>query len=34
VKDFLEGKDGDKLEKVVFCTFVPKDVDAYNYWLP
>jgi O-acetyl-ADP-ribose deacetylase (regulator of RNase III) len=34
VKDFLEGEDGDKLEKVVFCTFVPKDVDAYNYWLP
>jgi O-acetyl-ADP-ribose deacetylase (regulator of RNase III) len=34
VKDFLEGKDGDKLEKVVFCTFVPKDVDAYNFWLP
>ena len=34
VKDFLEGEDGDKLEKVVFCTFVLKDVDAYNYWLP
>jgi O-acetyl-ADP-ribose deacetylase (regulator of RNase III) len=34
VKNFLEGEDGDKLEKVVFCTFVPKDVDAYNYWLP
>lgn len=34
VKDFLEGKDGDKLEKVVFCTFVQKDVDAYNHWLP
>jgi O-acetyl-ADP-ribose deacetylase (regulator of RNase III) len=34
VKDFLEGEDGDKLEKVVFTTFVPKDVDAYNYWLP
>jgi len=34
VKDFLEGKDGDKLEKVIFCTFVQKDVDAYNYWLP
>jgi len=34
VKDFLNGKDGDKLEKVVFCTFVPKDVDAYNHWLP
>jgi O-acetyl-ADP-ribose deacetylase (regulator of RNase III) len=34
VKDFLEGSDGGKLEKIVFCTFVPKDVDAYNYWLP
>ena len=34
VKDFLAGQDGDKLEKVVFCTFVQKDVDAYNYWLP
>lgn len=34
VKEFLEGDDGDKLEKVVFCTFVPKDVDAYNHWLP
>lgn len=34
VKDFLEGKDGDKLEKVIFCTFVPKDVNAYNKWLP
>ncbi|KAG4429521.1 hypothetical protein IFR05_014995 [Cadophora sp. M221] len=34
VKDFLEGTDGDKLEKVIFCTFVPKDVDAYNNWLP
>ncbi|PVH88059.1 A1pp-domain-containing protein [Cadophora sp. DSE1049] len=34
VKDFLEGKDGDKLEKIIFCTFVEKDVDAYNHWLP
>lgn len=34
VKDFLEGVDGDKLEKVIFCTFVQKDVDAYNHWLP
>lgn len=34
VKDFLEGVDGDKLEKVVFTTFVQKDVDAYDYWLP
>jgi O-acetyl-ADP-ribose deacetylase (regulator of RNase III) len=34
VKDFLEGEDGDKLEKIVFTTFVPKDVAAYNKWLP
>ena len=34
VKDFLESEDGDKLEKVVFTTFVQKDVDAYNRWLP
>lgn len=34
VKDFLEGEDGGKLERVVFTTFVQKDVDAYNYWLP
>ncbi|KAL2066325.1 hypothetical protein VTL71DRAFT_2396 [Oculimacula yallundae] len=34
VKDFLKGADGDKLEKIIFCTFVQKDVDAYNHWLP
>lgn len=34
VKDFLEGADGDKMDKIVFTTFVPKDVDAYNKWLP
>ena len=34
VRNFLAGPDGDKLEKVVFCTFVQKDVDAYNHWLP
>jgi len=34
VKEFLEGEDGDKLEKVIFCTFVQKDVDAYDDWLP
>lgn len=34
VKDFLDGKDGDKLEKVVFCNFVKNDMDAYNKWLP
>lgn len=34
VKKFLGGKDGDKLEKVVFTTFVIKDVNAYNHWLP
>ncbi len=34
VKQFLEGEDGDKLEKVIFCTFVQRDIDAYDYWLP
>ncbi|RDW80433.1 macro-containing protein [Coleophoma crateriformis] len=34
VKDFLEGGDGDKLNKVVFCTFADKDVAAYDEWLP
>ena len=34
VKKFLEGEDGDKLENVIFTTFVQKDVDAYNHWLP
>ena len=34
VKDFLEGADGGKLQKIVFTTFVPKDVAAYNEWLP
>lgn len=34
VKKFLESADGEKLEKVIFCTFVVKDVDAYNHWLP
>ncbi|RQM05179.1 hypothetical protein DH86_00003176 [Scytalidium sp. 3C] len=34
VKGFLEGNDGSKLEKVIFCTFAPKDVAAYNNTLP
>lgn len=34
VKEFLENKDGDKIDKVVFCTFVMKDVEAYDKWLP
>jgi O-acetyl-ADP-ribose deacetylase (regulator of RNase III) len=34
VKEFLESEDGSKLEKVIFTTFVQKDVDAYNTWLP
>ena len=34
VKKFLEGNDGNRLEKVVFTTFAAKDVDAYNHWLP
>ncbi|KAK6579660.1 hypothetical protein PZA11_007896 [Diplocarpon coronariae] len=34
VKNFLVGEGGEKLEKVIFCTFVLKDVEAYNHWLP
>jgi len=34
VKNFLEGADGDKMERVIFCTFVEKDVQAYDEWLP
>jgi O-acetyl-ADP-ribose deacetylase (regulator of RNase III) len=34
VKKFLAGEDGVKLDKVIFTTFVMRDVDAYNYWLP
>jgi O-acetyl-ADP-ribose deacetylase len=34
VRDFLEGENGDKLEKIVFCTFEKKDVNAYNAKIP
>lgn len=34
VKAFLEGENGDSLEKVIFVTFMPKDVRAYNELLP
>ncbi|KAI9732277.1 MAG: hypothetical protein M1818_007596 [Claussenomyces sp. TS43310] len=34
VKDFLETKDGVKLDKIVFCTFEKKDVIAYNETIP
>jgi O-acetyl-ADP-ribose deacetylase (regulator of RNase III) len=34
VKTFLRGENGGKIEKVVFCTFVEKDVRAYDYWIP
>ncbi|PQE20542.1 macro domain-containing protein [Rutstroemia sp. NJR-2017a BBW] len=34
VRDFLESEDGSKLESIVFCTFGPKDVAAYDKWLP
>ena len=34
VKEFLEGDDGDKLDNIIFTTFVQKDVNAYNKWLP
>ncbi|OHF02914.1 macro domain-containing protein [Colletotrichum orchidophilum] len=34
VREFLDGEDGDKLDKIVFCTFEMKDVKAYNETLP
>ncbi|KAI4216040.1 MAG: hypothetical protein LQ351_001536 [Letrouitia transgressa] len=34
VRHFLEGPDGAKLEKVVFCCFEKKDETAYREWLP
>jgi O-acetyl-ADP-ribose deacetylase len=34
VKGFLEGESGDQLDKVVFCTFVEKDVNAYDTLIP
>ncbi|KAM0326663.1 hypothetical protein ACHAQA_006532 [Verticillium albo-atrum] len=34
VRTFLEGPDGSKLSKIVFCTFEMKDVNAYNEALP
>lgn len=34
VDDFLRGPDGDKIERVIFCTFEMKDVHAYNDWIP
>jgi O-acetyl-ADP-ribose deacetylase (regulator of RNase III) len=34
VKEFLEGEDGDKLDKVAFCTFEMKDVIAYDKRIP
>lgn len=34
VKIFLEGENGEKLDKVIFCNFSQKDVDAYEQFLP
>lgn len=34
VRTFLEGENGDKIDKVVFCTFEMKDVIAYRDWIP
>lgn len=34
VKGFLEGESGGQLDKVVFCTFVEKDVNAYDTLIP
>ncbi|KFY25305.1 hypothetical protein V493_04719 [Pseudogymnoascus sp. VKM F-4281 (FW-2241)] len=34
VRGFLESDAGDKIDRVVFCTFEMKDVNAYNDWTP
>ncbi|KAF2964408.1 hypothetical protein GQX73_g9177 [Xylaria multiplex] len=34
VKDFLESKDGKKLDRIIFITFEEKDVSSYNRILP
>ncbi|KAK4249234.1 hypothetical protein C7999DRAFT_30286 [Corynascus novoguineensis] len=34
IRRFLEGPDGDKLDKVVIVTFEMKDVEAYNEFIP
>uniref|UniRef100_L2FQG2 Lrp16 family protein n=1 Tax=Colletotrichum fructicola (strain Nara gc5) TaxID=1213859 RepID=L2FQG2_COLFN len=34
VRKFLDGENGKKLDKIVFCTFEMKDVNAYNETLP
>ncbi|KAI1851515.1 hypothetical protein JX265_012403 [Neoarthrinium moseri] len=34
VKEFLDGENGSKMEKVVFVTFEEKDVRSYNMTLP
>lgn len=34
VRDFLESKDGDKMDMIVFTTFEKKDVLAYNESVP
>lgn len=34
VRKFLEGSDGEKLDRVVFCNFTEKDVKAYENLTP
>lgn len=34
VRAFLEGEQGSRIEKVIFCNFLQKDVDAYAYYMP
>ncbi|CAD6446368.1 1e8d168b-e760-44da-832c-5a386a288e7e [Sclerotinia trifoliorum] len=34
VRKFLESEKGSKMEKIIFCTFVARDVAAYNKWIP
>lgn len=34
VKSFLTKSDGEKIDKVIFCNFMQKDVDAYTETMP
>ncbi|KFY59288.1 hypothetical protein V496_05738 [Pseudogymnoascus sp. VKM F-4515 (FW-2607)] len=34
VRGFLGSPAGDKIDRVIFCTFEMKDVNAYNDWIP
>jgi O-acetyl-ADP-ribose deacetylase (regulator of RNase III) len=34
VREFLVGPNGHKIQKVVFCSFHERDMEAYEEWLP